>query len=136
MSNSKILVVGAAIVRKDEKFLIAQRDGTNRFIPYLWEFPGGKLEQGETLPECIRREILEEIGIDITVTDFFQQVIYDYGVDFRVELNAYLCQWVAGEAQALNCQAVRWISLDQFAEFQFAPADLPIVEQLIKTFRD
>lgn len=129
--ETKALVVGAAIVRKGDLYLIAQRDDTNRFIPNLWEFPGGKLEPGETLPECIRREILEEIGIVIEVEDFLLQVVYDYAADFRVELNGYRCRWVTGEIQALHCQAVRWISLEQFSQFEFAPADLPIVQKLL-----
>lgn len=126
----KELVVGAAIVRKGANYLIAQRDGFNQFIPYMWEFPGGKLEPGETLPECIRREILEEIGIEIEVEEFFERVVYAYAPDFQVELNAYLCKWLDGEAQALGCEAVRWISLDEFADFTFAPADVPIVAKL------
>lgn len=119
-------------MRKGDKFLIAQRDGTNRFIPYLWEFPGGKLEPNETLPECIKREILEEINIEIEVEEFFEQVIYPYAPDFQVELNAYLCKWLNGEAQAIGCQAVQWISLDEFVNFDFAPADVPIVAKLTK----
>jgi len=128
---TKTLIVGAAVVRKGNLWLIAQRDAANRFIPNLWEFPGGKLEAGETLPECIQREIMEEIGISIAVESFFQQVTYDYAPDFRVQLNAYLCRWLEGEAEPRGCQAVRWLTLDQFKDYQFAPADIPIVEQLL-----
>ena len=131
ISDPKQIVVGAAIIHNTSAhLLIAQRHSTDPYVGGLWEFPGGKVEPGESLPACIAREIMEEIGIVIQVGDFFTQVEHAYNPHSVIALHAYLSEYVSGEPQPLHCQALQWVARDELAAFAFAPADIPIVEML------
>ncbi|AOT73010.1 (deoxy)nucleoside triphosphate pyrophosphohydrolase [Geosporobacter ferrireducens] len=124
------LVVTAAVIRKERKILIAQRlaHGDHHL---QWEFPGGKLEIGETPEECLRREILEELNLEIKVLDIFKVVYHAYKSK-TILLLCYLCDFIGGEGAALACNDFRWISLEEFLEFSYVEADLPIVEKILK----
>jgi 8-oxo-dGTP diphosphatase len=96
-----------------------------------WEFPGGKLEGGESLFDCIVREIDEELSMSISPTEALPHVFHDYG-DFQIELHPVLCE-VEDEAFELReHRDAGWFAHDELARLKWAPADLPIVNQLIK----
>ncbi len=120
--------VAAAVIRRDGQILIAQRplDG---MLGGLWEFPGGKQEAGETLPDCLRREIKEELGIDIAVDRPIITVKHSY-THFKITLHAFDCQWLAGEPQALEVADWRWVTFEELATFPFPRTDLRIIEAL------
>lgn len=123
------IVTAAAMVR-DGKVLIAQRvAGSHQ--EFKWEFPGGKLEAGETPEECIVREIKEELDMDIVVLDIYKVVKFDYK-DKDILLLCYLCKIVSGEGRKLECNDFRWVTRDELIGFEFVPADLPIVDKLLK----
>ncbi len=82
------VVVTAAIIRRGDSFLIAQRGIQSRFAG-LWEFPGGKAESGEDLYSCLRREIQEELGVEVVVEDEFSMIRYDYGAYGVVHLHSF-----------------------------------------------
>ncbi|MBP2643090.1 MAG: hydrolase [Firmicutes bacterium] len=125
--------VTAAIVVKNNKFLIAQRSPTFK-VPYKWEFPGGKMEDGETPEQCLEREILEELNIKILVTNFFDQSPYDYPHG-KILLLAYFATWVSGEIR-LNNEHIDycWATIDELSQYDFSPADIPIVQKLKSGF--
>lgn len=122
-----IEVVGA-VIRQGNRLLIAQRPpGKNEAL--LWEFPGGKIEPGETPEACLRREITEELGILIRVGIPVGAVLHDYGNRW-IHLTCYWAEIEAGEPRALQCPDWRWITPSEFQGYEFAPADQPIVEIL------
>lgn len=120
--------VTAAILVKDGKILIARRKADDRQAG-KWEFPGGKLEAGETPQACLQREMREEFGIRVAVGQFFGESIHDYEHG-TIRLLAYQASWESGR-MGLNAHAdLRWVLPGQLAEYDFAPADRPFVKKL------
>ena len=108
--------VGVGVVWHNDRVLIARRPPKG-LLAGLWEFPGGKVQPGESLPECVRRELEEELGIDVTVGDHLMTVKHAYS-HFKVTLHFYACAYECGEPQALGCSAWRWVrpcDLEQYA---------------------
>ena len=97
----------------------------------FWEFPGGKIEPGETIEACIKREIMEELGIVIEVGASLMTIEHDY-TKFTVTLCVYNCRYVSGEPQTLECDEIRWVTLDELDQFTFPKAN----EQIIAALRD
>ncbi|MEW9121061.1 MAG: (deoxy)nucleoside triphosphate pyrophosphohydrolase [Thermotaleaceae bacterium] len=124
------LIVTAAIIRRNGKILIAQRYPSEDH-GLEWEFPGGKLEIGETPEACLKREIKEELNLDISVEDIFKVVYHTYPQK-TILLLCYLCTFAEGEAKPLECNAFQWIYLEEVYDYNFAGADLPIVEKILK----
>lgn len=125
VSLKSINVVGAVIV-KDGLILCAQR-GLNGSLSGMCEFPGGKIEEGETARDALMREIDEELGCEITVTDEFTTTTYEY--DFAVvSLTTFWCELVAGEPTLNEHADIRWLAAADLDEVAWAPADLPTVE--------
>lgn len=120
--------VTAAIIIKDNKVLIAQRAPDEKMAG-KWEFPGGKIEPGETPQQCLRREIIEELEVEIEVNDFFGESIYRYEHG-EIRLLAYFCQWVSGSFRLHVHSRIEWVGKNELDSFDFAPADVPLVERL------
>ena len=119
--------VTAAIILKDNRVLIAQRaPGEN--LAGRWEFPGGKIEHGETLQECLKREISEELDVNIEVLDFFGESIYEYHSG-TIKLMAYWCKWVSGEFTLNVHSHIAWVNRNELDLYDFAPADIPLVDK-------
>lgn len=126
----KTIVVTAAIINKGNKYLIAQRKkGAHQEM--LWEFPGGKVEPGESPEHCLAREIEEELRLKIKVGNIYQVVSYNY-VDRHVILLCYLCEAIDGEPETVDCEDFRWVMPGEMTSFNFAPADIPVVEKLLQ----
>ncbi len=124
----KTVVVTAAVIRRGDKFLIAQRKkGSHQGMK--WEFPGGKVEKGEHPEACLEREIREELGVDIEVRDIFQVVSYNYE-HVHIILLCYCCELLNGEPKDIDCQDFRWVTAGEMEQYQFAPADEPVVAKI------
>jgi len=121
--------VTAAVIEREGKILIAQRDHEDR-LAGKWEFPGGKIEPGETHQDCLSREIREELGIDVQVGDFLCSSRFDYD-HASVEIFAYRCRWVAGKLRQNAHQALQWVAPEALAAMDLAAADLPIARCLV-----
>ncbi|MDG6229323.1 MAG: (deoxy)nucleoside triphosphate pyrophosphohydrolase [Candidatus Thermoplasmatota archaeon] len=127
-------VVTAAIIRKDTKILIAQRNNDSYLEPNKWEFPGGKVEQNETYEECLIREIHEELDIQISIDSLFLVTKHVYVKEHRkipILLVVYLTDWVDGMVQPIECQDARWIDVHDIRSYDFAEADMPVVMKLV-----
>jgi 8-oxo-dGTP diphosphatase len=125
------MLVVAGVIRKDGKLLIAQRKYGCPREPGKWEFPGGKVERGETPQQSLEREIMEELGVRITVgARFCQTSVESNGV--RIRLVAYLAGWAGGEPRALDCEDFRWVAPGELSRYDWADADEPIARRLLR----
>ena len=120
--------VAAGLIWSKGKLLIAQRPSEG-LLGGLWEFPGGKQESGESLEECLVREIREELGIAIAVEEYLTCVDHGYS-HFSITLHAFKAQYVSGTPQAIECAAWRWVAPEQLATYVFPRADRRIIEYL------
>ena len=127
---SKIINVTCAIILIDEKILVAQRNEKMK-LPLKWEFPGGKLEFNESETECIKREIKEEININIEVLQKLSNNIHDYGT-FKINLIPFLVQYISGEIKLAEHKDYRLLERSELLNLDWAEADLPIVEEFLK----
>ena len=120
--------VSAALIFRAGKLLITQRHAHSH-LGGLWEFPGGKREAGETFEQCLVREIREELGVEISAGELFEEIRHDYP-EKSVHLKFFVSQLFAGEPQPLDCAAVKWIEKSQIAEHAFPAADARLLEKL------
>jgi 8-oxo-dGTP diphosphatase len=125
---SKIVKVTAAILERDGKIIIAQRKSSDH-LSGKWEFPGGKIEAGETPEECLARELKEEFDIDVTVGEYLGSHVHHYD-HISIKLMAFRASWLSGAITMNDHKAYRWITIDELGKFDFASADVPFVEML------
>jgi len=120
--------VAAGLVFRGGKLLITQRRPQDH-LGGLWEFPGGKRDRNEAFEECVRRELKEELGIEVKVRELVDSVTHDYP-EKSVHLKFYRCSWRRKEPRALGCHAFAWITAAQLAEYAFPPADERLLQKL------
>lgn len=125
----KTIEVVAAIIEDDKKIFITRR-GYGEF-ENMWEFPGGKIEHGETKEEALIREIKEELELDINITKFLTTVDYDYP-NFHLTMHCFICNICGGNLQLNAHNDVKWASLEELDKFNWVPADIFVVEKLKK----
>lgn len=128
--KKEINVVGAIII-KDKKVLCCQR-GPGRALANLWEFPGGKIEQQETKVQALERELKEELKIQVNIVETEYDVCryeYDFGY---VNLTTFMCHLKSGEPQLTEHLQVKWLLPSELNTLDWAPADIPTVEKLIR----
>ncbi len=118
----------AGLVFRDGRLLITQRRAGDH-LGGLWEFPGGKLEPGESAAEGLRRELREELGIDAQVGERLGLVEHRYP-ERNVRLEFFRCTLLRGEPQPLGCQATAWVTAAELERFAFPAADAQLLTQL------
>jgi mutator protein MutT len=127
---TKQIDVTAAIIVKDKKVFSARRKAGSHLAGF-WEFPGGKLEAGETPEQCLARELHEEFQIVTRIGAYVGESIYDYGTK-AVRLMAYQVDHLSGEFELIDHDEIRWLALDELDSVEWAPADIPLVDQYKK----
>ncbi|MGI6065220.1 MAG: (deoxy)nucleoside triphosphate pyrophosphohydrolase [Bacillota bacterium] len=121
------MVVTAALIEKDKRVLITQRKADTS-QPLKWEFPGGKLEFGETPEHCLFREIQEELNVLIAIKGVFDVVSHIYG-DTQVILICYRCSYISGKLMPLECCAFEWATPENILQYDLAAADIPVARK-------
>ncbi len=120
--------VTAALVRREGRLLITLRpEGTH--LEGHWEFPGGKLDPGETLEECVAREVEEETGLRIRVEEKAAEVVHHYP-EKSVHLHFYRCRPAGGQARPIGCADLAWVLPAELTGYRFPPADARIIEDI------
>lgn len=126
-----IYVVGAVIL-ENGKILCAQR-GMTKSLGNMWEFPGGKIEEGETPQGALRREIEEEMLCTVEIGDLIEETIYEY--DFGiVHLTTFYCKLLKGRPTLTEHIAIEWLKPNELKKLEWAPADIPAVNKIMKDF--
>ena len=120
--------VVAGIVWRDREVLVSRRYD-DAHLGGLWEFPGGKLEPGETEPEALQRELREELGIEVEVGEAWGELVHDYD-DRRVSLSFWFAEVRGGTPQPLEVAEVRWVPVGELDSLDFPGADDPLVHSL------
>lgn len=129
MCTMKTVEVVAAVIISGGRVFATQR-GYGEWKDW-WEFPGGKIEAGETPEEALRREIREELDIEISVGETLGTVEYDYPA-FHLTMHCYLCAISEGELRLLEHEAARWLSPESLDSVRWLPADLTILDSIRK----
>ena len=127
-----MLRVTCAIVLHENKILVTQR-GPAMMQPGKWEFPGGKIENGESEEECILRELQEELNISVDLFAKLKDCSYDYG-DFQITLVPFLANYESGTLTLAEHMNYEWLSPDELKTLDWAPADVEVVEEVLKFF--
>ncbi len=122
-------VAAGVIYGADGKILIAQRPPEG-LLGGLWEFPGGKQEAGETMPQTLVRELQEELGVTVAVDDLIVKVKHAF-THFKITLHAYACHIVDGTPQKLDVHDFAWVTLDELSKYAFGKADRGVIEALL-----
>ena len=127
---SNIINVTCAIIMIKDKILVTQRSEKMK-LPLKWEFPGGKVEENESEIDCIKREIKEEINIEIEVLRKLSNSIYDYG-NFKINLIPFIAKHIIGEIKLTEHKDYKLLQKKELLNLDWAEADLPIVEEFLK----
>jgi 8-oxo-dGTP diphosphatase len=123
----KHIEVVAAVIKKDGEIFTTQR-GYGEFEG-LWEFPGGKIESGESCEVALVREIQEELGVDIEVGELICTTEYDYP-SFHLTMHCFLCSITSGEIELREHKSARWLTKETLCDVEWLPADLEVIEKL------
>ena len=122
--------VTAAVIEKNNKILIAQRK-KEKHLGLKWEFPGGKMDDGESPESCLRRELKEEFGIETIIKDFIVKTRHKYP-KVEIELLAYNVQYISGEFKLIDHEKIDWVNKEKLTNYDFAEADLGIIEKITR----
>jgi mutator protein MutT len=132
MAMQRVEVVLGIIVRESD-VLVCRRHDTGAFAG-LWEFPGGKCEENETIHQTLARELREELGVEVRVTGVLEPLDFDYPT-IQVRLTPLLCNLETGDPQPLTSQEVKWVSYERLGELGFPAANTSLVEQIQNRFK-
>ena len=127
----KIINVVAAVIKKEDKIVITRRSYGE--FKDMWEFPGGKIESGETKEEALIREIKEELELDIKIIEYITTVNYDYP-DFHLNMDCFMCEICGGSLNLNAHNDAKWASLEELSLQTWVPADIDIINELLKKY--
>lgn len=137
MAKKIIKVAGVAIIDQDKNKVLAGKRNADRLVGGMWEFPGGKIEKGETPQETAKRELKEEFHDEVQIGPQLGETVsyeYDFGI---VKLTVFFAKLLTNNFDLVAHSEVEWLSADEVQKLNWAPADAPLVKELARTnFRD
>ncbi|KRN87262.1 MAG: (deoxy)nucleoside triphosphate pyrophosphohydrolase [Lactobacillus delbrueckii] len=137
MAKKIIKVAGVAIIDQDKNKVLAGKRNADRLVGGMWEFPGGKIEKGETPQEAAKRELKEEFHDEVQIGPQLDETVsyeYDFGI---VKLTVFFAKLLTNNFDLVAHSEVEWLSADEVQKLNWAPADAPLVKELARTnFRD
>ena len=122
----KHINVVAAVIHNEHKEILCALRSPVMALPNLWEFPGGKIEEGESHETALIREIQEELNIEIEVGENVEDTYFEYE-NFTIQLTSYFASIKSGEMKATEHAELRWVTIDKLKDLEWAPADIPAV---------
>jgi 8-oxo-dGTP diphosphatase len=128
MPKKQIAVVGA-VFRRDGRLLLAQRSSGH--LAGMWEFPGGKIEDGETPQESLARELKEELGVKAEIGEFVADTVFEYEQVY-IHLSCFWIDYYVGELEPREHSQIQWVLPEQLATMNLAPADIPIALSILE----
>lgn len=126
-----MIEVAAGIIHNSEGRLLIARKRQGKSQAGFWEFPGGKLEAGEDAPQCLRRELMEEMNIAIRPYEAYGVNVHSYG-SLHIRLAAWKAEFLSGDIRLIDHDEYRWVLPGELDRFVFAPADVPFVNKLLE----
>lgn len=123
----KTIEVVAAIIKKDDKIFTTRRNYGE--FKNRWEFPGGKMELGETRGEALRREIREELELEVDISSYLTTVDYNYS-DFHLKMHCFMCHICGGKLHLNAHNDIKWMTLEKLDELEWVPADMLVINKL------
>ena len=126
--------IGVAVIWNQAGQILIDRRKVGGTMGGLWEFPGGKIEPGETVEACIAREIQEELAIEIAVGEHLISIEHTYPT-FNLTLTVHHCQHISGVPQPIESEEIRWVNIDDLDNYQFPAANIAIINALQSGFR-
>lgn len=131
----QITTVAGVIKNKKGEVLCTLRDqGKYDYVSFKWEFPGGKVEEGETQQQTLTRELHEELEIDVKIGDFFYQVEHDYP-DFHLSMAVYECELLSRDMKMNVHKGIKWLSPKDMMSLDWAAADIPVAEKIFNNYQ-
>ena len=127
-SAANVIDVSAGLIFRHGLLLITQRH-PEAHLGGLWEFPGGKVNPAESPEDCLKRELMEELGIEVEVKELIETVTHEYP-EKTVRLKFFRCAWVANEPRAIGCADFAWAGREQLANYTFPAADSQLLQKL------
>jgi len=124
----EVMNVAAGLVFRDNRVLITQRP-KGKHLAGLWEFPGGKLHPDESWEECLKRELIEELGIIVDVGPLITEVVHEYP-EKHVRLRFFQCTLISGEPRPMECADLVWVTAGGLSRYPFPDADASLIKQL------
>lgn len=127
MPEKKTVRVVAAVIKEDDRIFATSR-GYGEYKGW-WEFPGGKIEDGETSEQALIREIREELTVEISVGELIKTVEYDYP-SFHLSMDCFWAEVISGQIELKEAEAARWLSKEELLDVKWLPADLKLIEMI------
>lgn len=121
--------IGVAVIYNEDGQILIDLRLKKGLLGGLWEFPGGKFEPNETVEDCIKREILEEIDIEIGIEEHLITLDHAY-TNFKVTLIVHRCRYLTGKPKPIRCEKICWVTLDEMSNFSFPKANTKIIKLL------
>ena len=131
----KTITTVAGVIKNEEgKILCTLRDqGKYDYVSFKWEFPGGKVEEGETREQTLTRELHEELEIDVEINNFFYQVEHDYP-DFHLSMAVYECTLISKEMKMNVHKGIKWLAPAEMMSLEWAAADIPVAQLVVDKY--
>jgi mutator protein MutT len=130
MNQLPLKHIGVAVIWNDDRQILIDKRKAGGAMGGLWEFPGGKIEAGETTIDCILREIKEELDIEISVGDLLIEIEHTYPT-FQVILTVHNCKYLSGKPQPIECDEIHWVEPHELDRYEFPAANIQIINAIL-----